>query len=535
MHYENWDVLLFPGGGSVPLKEFRTDCSVIPDFESKPAPCLGSFIGLPAVHGFVPSLHRNMPLTVSVFSWTVPPVSNPNRDANLVVFAARVYIDGDLVAEDVWNQNQRAPLTITQSLKPNKHGDRDVIRFPAFNERYLQENGWNPAASLGRIQVIITEAYQRDPTTLSLDPIKNVAAFSFCHAPLETLEEAAIAWPNRHMWENATLAYSFPSAVYSTNHSLASQQGPARLVIDPSPQPLSSTPAPATLPVFQKTANPPLRVHSTGNHHQHAGGESQGRGICRNPSRTSIFPVVASTVHPSVVHQDTSLPTHGIGPFNPMLWGARYAAGRLYPSDSSTVGQQEQDADSSISLDVPTSATDSSATYVDDAKPQAAPAAKRSISDLVLSMSDERNPLRRHHIPIPAMGVRSRKECRPGHHTLEPLTTTSRRASRRRELSDAGRLISRLDEQNTPEPMFALIDPVNTVKRAPSLGTPSKKQFAAAKSVRRSVSFDPVIKDIESERSQPATKPSQCKRDFTPLDVAEVIAQSDQGHSSPIL
>lgn len=68
--------------------------------------------------------------------------------------------------------------------EPNKHGDRDVIRFPAFNEKYLQEYPWNPAASLGRIQVIVTEAVQRDPTTHSLEHIKNVAAFSFCHAPL---------------------------------------------------------------------------------------------------------------------------------------------------------------------------------------------------------------------------------------------------------------------------------------------------------------------------------------------------------------
>jgi hypothetical protein len=31
MRYEDWDVLLFPAGSKVPLKEFKTSCHVITD------------------------------------------------------------------------------------------------------------------------------------------------------------------------------------------------------------------------------------------------------------------------------------------------------------------------------------------------------------------------------------------------------------------------------------------------------------------------------------------------------------------------
>ncbi|KAG7059527.1 NADH dehydrogenase (ubiquinone)-like protein [Colletotrichum scovillei] len=542
MRYDNWDVLLFPSSGSVPLKEFKTDCSVIPDFESKPASSPGPF-GLPVVHGFVPGLPRNMPLTVSIFSWTVPSISNPNPNANLVVFAARVYIDGELVAEDVFNQSRRTPLPISQSLKPNKHGDRDLIRFPAFNEKYLQEYSWNPAVSLGRIQVIVTEAIQRDPTTLSLDHIKNVAAFSFCHAPLETLEEAAIAWPNRRMWEVAAPAHGFPSAVYSTGHDLASQQWLRRLVRDPPQLPLSSTPAPTILPVFQTAANPSDQLHSTEDSVQRAKEESQGRAIRRNPSRTGVLPASVSAAYPYLMHQDTTgLPAHNPGPLHPMYWdspGGKHLHGDLDPSSFSTESQQNGGAAPLISLDASDSTTDNFVSSVNDAKLQDAAAAKWSIPELGLAVSRGNGPQPRRelYVPNPAKEVKSRKECQPQCNLLKPLASTVPKSTSDPELLKRVKARARA-LLNTPEARFMLIDSANTAKRTPSLdtlGMPSKKRSAAAKSIRRSASFDPVVKNIEFKRSQPATKPSQCKRDFTPLDVAEAVAQSDHGHSSPIL
>ncbi|KAI3559050.1 hypothetical protein CABS01_13679 [Colletotrichum abscissum] len=542
MRYDNWDVLLFPGSGSVPLKEFKTDCSVIPDLESKLASSPGSF-GLPVVHGFVPSLPRNMPLTVSIFSWTIPSISNPNQNANLAVFAARVYIDGELVAEDVFDQGRRTPLPISQSLKPNKHGDRDLIRFPAFNEKYLREYSWNPAASLGRIQVIVTEAVQRDPTTLSLDHIKNIAAFSFCHAPLETLEEAAIAWPNRRMWESATPAHGFPSAVYPTGHDLSSQQWPTRPVRDPPQQPWSSTPAPTTLPVFQIEASPSDPLRSTGDSVQRAIEGSHGCAIRRNPSRTGVLSASVSAAHPSLMLQDTTnLIGHNPGPLNPVHWD--YPVGEALhgdrnPSSFSTQSRQIRGEAPLSSLEASDSTTDKFVSSVHDARSQAAPAAKWSMSVLGLPVSHGNGPEPRRELyaPIPATEVKSRKECQPQHNISKPLASTFPKSTSDPELLKRvkGRALSTL---NTPQARFMLIDPANTARRAPSLGTlgtPSKKRSSAAKSIRRSVSFGPVVKDIEIERPQPGIKPSQCKRDFTPLGVIEVVAQSDQGHSSPIL
>lgn len=159
--------------------------------------------------------------------------------------------------------------------------------------------------------------------------------------------------------------------------------------------------------------------------------------------------------------------------------------------------------------------------------------------ELGLAVSDGNSPQPRRelYVPIPATEVKSRKECQPQQDILKPSASTFPKSTSDPELLKRvkARAVSVL---NTPEARFTLIDPANTAKRAPSLGTlgrPLKKRSAAAKSIRRSVSFDPVVKNNEIERSQSAMKPSQCKRDFTPLDVAEAVAQSDHGHSSPIL
>lgn len=164
------------------------------------------------------------------------------------------------------------------------------------------------------------------------------------------------------MWENATLAQGFPSAVYPTGYDLASQQWPARFVRDPPQQPLSSTPAPMTLPVFQTAAQPARRLPSTEELVQRLIEQSQARVIRRNPSRTGVFSVSASAAHPSLMHQDTtSRPAHNTGPLNSMYWNFLVGEGlygNLEPSCFSTEGQQKQGAAPLISLEAPDSTTD---------------------------------------------------------------------------------------------------------------------------------------------------------------------------------
>lgn len=40
MRYDDWDVLLFPQGSRVPIKEFRVDCRVVQDTGEQSEPLL---------------------------------------------------------------------------------------------------------------------------------------------------------------------------------------------------------------------------------------------------------------------------------------------------------------------------------------------------------------------------------------------------------------------------------------------------------------------------------------------------------------
>ncbi|OHE98425.1 hypothetical protein CORC01_06216 [Colletotrichum orchidophilum] len=542
MRFENWDVLLFPSDGHVPLKEFKIDCSVIPDPESGPAfPSRSS--GLPTVHGFVPSLHRNTPLSISIMSWTKPPVSDITRSASkapeLVAFAFRVYIDGELIAEDMWNQDRQTPLVIRQSLKPNKFGNQDAIRFPAFNEKYLQEHSWNPAAWLGRIQVIITEAFLRDSATFPLERIKNVVAFSFCHAPLETLEGAAIAWPNRHMWENVSLPYSMPLTGCTPDHGPAFQERPARILGDFSQHPASSTPASSTLRDFQARASPSTQDRATGSLRQNARGGSHGQAVHHTSPHTGDPPGAVSIVHPSLVHQNTSVSGDDPALLSWMSWGLStvpsLAPSQLYPSESSTGDQFEQSETSSTSTCVPASTTTNYVPVVHRTESQFAPYSNSNTLSIDSATPHGNFPLsaQKYKIPIPAVEVKSRKHFQAQRNPVESLTSKLPKVEVRRELSVKEEMLARLNRQDLSEPVFKLIEPISRASRAPSLG--SERQSAAEKSYRRSVSFDPDVKNIRFRRSQPPNKPIRSKCNFTPLDIEDVVSNTKYDRSNPIL
>ncbi|KAK1977207.1 hypothetical protein LZ30DRAFT_785059 [Colletotrichum cereale] len=208
MRYENWDVLLFPGNDHVPLREFRTECHVVPDAESLPL----SRFGVPTLNTFVPSLHYNSPFSISILSWGKPSVSQATRaysnHPELVLFEFHVYIDGRLVSTAILDQNMKGPYSIQHSFGAfyvsflTKNGEIDSLRFPAFHSgEILQQRFWNPGDDFGRIKVTMTESFPRESVTMPFERVKNVIAFSFQHAPLEILESSAIAWPNPTMWQ----------------------------------------------------------------------------------------------------------------------------------------------------------------------------------------------------------------------------------------------------------------------------------------------------------------------------------------------
>jgi hypothetical protein len=98
MRYNDWDILLFPGDQTIPLKEFRTSCHVVDDAELT-LPDLP--IGLPTVTCYVPSLKAGEPFQVSIHTWTQPDVSEITKTYSAYPesarFEARVFIDGRLI------------------------------------------------------------------------------------------------------------------------------------------------------------------------------------------------------------------------------------------------------------------------------------------------------------------------------------------------------------------------------------------------------------------------------------------------------
>jgi hypothetical protein len=110
MRYQNWDILLFPGGSRVPIQEFDTKFHVLTS-STKPAATSTAledpftddttyrvFEQLPLLTCFIPSQPRDSPFRVSIHSWTKPLASSGlsacRTKEEVVGFQARLYLDG---------------------------------------------------------------------------------------------------------------------------------------------------------------------------------------------------------------------------------------------------------------------------------------------------------------------------------------------------------------------------------------------------------------------------------------------------------
>jgi hypothetical protein len=123
MRYQNWDVLLFPDKSRIPIQEFKTSCHVIQDSgktiggaatltrrlyvpiptdhsHAEYLPTQGTLPLLPTVTSFIPGLEQGRTVRLSIHSWEAPEPSpfalNFTKDASLIMFEARVFIDGKL-------------------------------------------------------------------------------------------------------------------------------------------------------------------------------------------------------------------------------------------------------------------------------------------------------------------------------------------------------------------------------------------------------------------------------------------------------
>lgn len=69
-------------------------------------------------------------------------------------------------------------------LDLDKNGDFEKLKFPGFHKEVLSQSYWSAGDDLGRIKIVLAEGFGRDNLSYPFDRIKNIAAFSFQHAPL---------------------------------------------------------------------------------------------------------------------------------------------------------------------------------------------------------------------------------------------------------------------------------------------------------------------------------------------------------------
>ncbi|ELR03055.1 hypothetical protein VC83_05151 [Pseudogymnoascus destructans] len=295
MRYQNWDVLLFSDKSKVPIQEFKTTCHVIQDsgkaddgiasllvdvtfppqrgdmanrLNAEYLPTQGTLPLLPTVTSFLPALGQGQNFRLSIHSWEAPEPSrfalNFTKEPGLIMFEARVFIDGRLAGYRYLGRDGPWPTIIETGINVNKNGDLEPLRFPEFHQELLSQNYWNAGDDLGRIKIIIAEGLHRESPAMSFDRIKNIVAFSFQHAPLEVLESSSIAWPNAEMWRHISFVAgmlpggnvprkSSEGAVEAHSHS--PRRRSISLARPQRPPPAMGMMLPPGLPVFPRPAN----------------------------------------------------------------------------------------------------------------------------------------------------------------------------------------------------------------------------------------------------------------------------------------
>ncbi|KAL5347015.1 hypothetical protein ACLOAV_008158 [Pseudogymnoascus australis] len=162
MRYQNWDVLLFSVKSKVPIQEFKTTCHVVQDsgkavegvasilvdstsrvrrdmanqLDSEYLPTQGTLPLLPTVTSFVPALDQGQNFRLSIHSWEAPEPSrfalNFTKDPGLIMFEARVFIDGRLAGSVSQASHSRQFTDPTSSTKPEQQRFQSLESIGAF-------------------------------------------------------------------------------------------------------------------------------------------------------------------------------------------------------------------------------------------------------------------------------------------------------------------------------------------------------------------------------------------------------------------
>ncbi|KAJ5890604.1 uncharacterized protein N7473_006832 [Penicillium subrubescens] len=212
MRYETWDVLLFPASSRVPIQEFKTQCFVTRDLESpylQSPEILGPIafyrsqasVGrIPVLTSFIPSLVRGAAFRISIHNWDKPKpsrlIESMMQPDDVLLYEARVFIDGECVAAGVFGQRAAWPYVIGI----DRDGNQDYLRFPQFHSEILEQRHWDAGDAMGRIKIMLSEGFSRPNRSPPFERVKDAIIFSFQHAPEQILEFSQIAWPNPSMW-----------------------------------------------------------------------------------------------------------------------------------------------------------------------------------------------------------------------------------------------------------------------------------------------------------------------------------------------
>ncbi|KAJ2904809.1 putative NADH dehydrogenase -like protein [Zalerion maritima] len=304
MRYEDWDVLLFPSDSRdedrppIPIREFKTQCHVVPDSEVTLAH--GS-MDIPILTCCVPGLKAGTPFNISMHSWAKPVYSQFTRNcatpADRVQFQARVYVDGTLASSVVFGRRGPWPLVINQLDHINPVTGATDLEFPTFHHDLLQINSWAPDEDLGRIRIVLSEGFASSEQRPFVR-VKNILAFSFQHAPLDVLEGNGIAWPNPIMWRQAAMDYA-----PSPKHSLVETHAHSPRNVEYYPRRLALPTHARGLPIDSSPELMPPRLPT---HRYHTYDRSSGRS---SEAETEGSPFKKRAIRQS--YSDISMPDYG--------------------------------------------------------------------------------------------------------------------------------------------------------------------------------------------------------------------------------
>ncbi|OQO01953.1 hypothetical protein B0A48_12426 [Cryoendolithus antarcticus] len=207
MRYQDWDVLLFPEGSHVPLKEFKTTCYAVQssgNAEYSSSAYAGVHTVTPLLTTFVPGIPMNHSFTISVHAWVPalhPEVNKGDQLHKRYKWQVRVLINGLCVS------TQKIPAVVTWPQVINNgspgHAYPMPLRFPPFARATGQQREWDPAADVGRVKVELSAGYDMyDAGDWLFHKLATTACFSFYPAPMDHLEKVGIAWPSKQMFDN---------------------------------------------------------------------------------------------------------------------------------------------------------------------------------------------------------------------------------------------------------------------------------------------------------------------------------------------